>query len=316
MKPNNIKSLLALLILFAFFTGCINSANPSPAFSDKTNIPMVVTSSPLQESTQTPIPILHTVTAPTKDDYTYLINLLNNNGNCHLPCFWGITPGKSVFEEAKSILLPLNNISDSLNFNSIGINNVSAVYKEKDLGVYLHLNFGVSEKNIVTWMFFGSRVLRELNQGNYEEVFNHPLYNQMLRFYSMPNVLSVYGEPTSILLRTNSEQPPQIRGNFDILLAYPERGTVVHYNMPMYIDETKIAGCPENSTIELYLVDPSGILSSSELLKIYSDAFGNSSVGYKFIGEVNSLSVSEFVQIFNEPSNKCIETPATHWPPP
>lgn len=318
MNTTIIKYMFTLLNISIIFSGCVSISSPSSTFIDKTNTPIDI-EYPVQESTKVSTPTIHTLTQATKDDYTYLINLLKNNGDCSLPCFWGITPGKSKFEEARQILLPLNEISDSLNLNPIGVSNFNMVYKEIDLGVHLNLNFNTSSNNdVVNWVSLTSWALRELSQGNFEDINNSVLYEQLLRIYSMPNILTAYGEPTTILLRTNSELPSQGKGDFNVLLLYYDKGILAHYKMPMEVHESNIVGCPENSTIELFLVDPVGIESANDLLEIYSDPYKFEDIygHYKPINEATSLSLSEFVKIFSGFSSNCIETPAYYWTPP
>ncbi|MDH5507610.1 MAG: hypothetical protein OEZ02_10350, partial [Anaerolineae bacterium] len=37
-----------------------------------------------------------------------ILDLLENNGGCRLPCFWGITPGETTWSEAYALLAPLS----------------------------------------------------------------------------------------------------------------------------------------------------------------------------------------------------------------
>lgn len=66
-----------------------------------------VTSSPTPHPTRTPRPTPRpTLTAAEK--YAYVKEMLTTNAGCELPCWWGITPGESNWQEAMDQLPGLN----------------------------------------------------------------------------------------------------------------------------------------------------------------------------------------------------------------
>ncbi|RLF31751.1 MAG: hypothetical protein DRM98_05085 [Thermoplasmata archaeon] len=70
-----------------------------------TELPTQISPSPSRTSTPTPWPThtpLPTLTA--EERYVYVQERLATNGGCELPCWWGITPGESTWQEAKDQL--------------------------------------------------------------------------------------------------------------------------------------------------------------------------------------------------------------------
>jgi hypothetical protein len=70
--------------------------------------------------TYTPIPSATPTLIPTlsvKDAQIKLLGLLATNGGCRLPCLWGITPGKSNYQEAQNVLKPLSGVAETTYFD-------------------------------------------------------------------------------------------------------------------------------------------------------------------------------------------------------
>jgi hypothetical protein len=119
MKSKKLFSLPLVLLGF-ILVGCNGSTLtvPIPAFTPtilplvtKTSIPSTVTPTPTIEitpssaatqiSTQAFIPTFEVSYGKSK-----FLALYHTNGNCQLPCWWGIVPGKTTLEEVKSQFAP------------------------------------------------------------------------------------------------------------------------------------------------------------------------------------------------------------------
>ncbi len=66
----------------------------------ETQTPIVT---PLPTRTSTPSPTL----SPSEVQ-AYILDLLQKNAGCRLPCWWGIVPGQTAWQEAESFLAPLS----------------------------------------------------------------------------------------------------------------------------------------------------------------------------------------------------------------
>jgi hypothetical protein len=257
-------------------------------------------------------------TLPMEDAQLAMLNLLTNNGNCRLPCLWGITPGKSTFDESRSILEPLASISDFTAFES-NLGAINPIYVEGDVRIHTNVRYRADPNdNFVNSISFYAQALREISQGNYEELFGYPLYDRLLKAYSLPQILTSYGTPADILIRTNLEPPPQNWGPFELLISYPEQGILVHYTTLLNAVGPNIIGCPTKSKLELYLVPSRSFNSTNDLLESRAAPLKIEEIfpGFRPVEEVTSLSLDDFVRIFSQPTGECIETPASYWPSP
>lgn len=63
--------------------------------------------SPSSSPTLTRTPVTPVPTLPPKEQNAYLLNLIETNGGCELPCFLGIQPGISSWEDIRLIEGPI-----------------------------------------------------------------------------------------------------------------------------------------------------------------------------------------------------------------
>lgn len=290
----------------ATFTNVINNATPT-----LTLIP-VSTPMPSLSAISTVIPALSEGAARVR-----LLDILANNGDCRLPCLWGIMPGKTTYQEAKEILVPLSSISDFTAFTS-GVGNIVPFYTEGDLIIYVNVDF-VTNDDIVNRVSFEGRALKEVKEDRgSNDVFNSMFFGKKFGFYMLPQILSEYGPPTSVMLLTLAEIPISNRGpgRFNILLLYPDQGILAHYTTEMHVVGNNVIGCPANAHIEMELF-PSGNRDSffeSLAQTMWSEEYIKNN--YKPLEKVTSMSIEEFYQTFRQPIDGCLETPANLWPAP
>ena len=317
MKIQRIVIWLNLILFMAFISSCAQSTEtlstssltmtsgvtPAPSF---TSLP---TMSPTQTLTPTIIPTL-----PMEEARTRLLDLLANNGGCHLPCLWGITPGRSSFQEAQVILAPLGSLSDFTSlFPSPG--EISPSYTEENFVLYTRVAYLYPENGIVNSISFNAEAHELVKEGGYENVFDSKFFGEKVSAYSLLHVLSEQGVPSSVMIATSGG--PLTRGGtggFDILLLYPDQGTLVNYTTQMHLTGTNVRGCPPNAHVEMELYPPGQSDSFFESLKKTDWAVKLNY--YKPLEETTSISVQEFYETFRVPTDKCIETPANLWPTP
>lgn len=117
MKPYTCLLIAALLIGAIYLAGC-TASGPLP--SPTTNINETATPEPslIPSSTSTPTPTrtaTPTATAthkplptlPLPEAIEKMQELLEMNGGCAFPCWWGITPGKTTWNEVLDTLQPI-----------------------------------------------------------------------------------------------------------------------------------------------------------------------------------------------------------------
>jgi len=256
-------------------------------------------------------------TLPVEEAQEKLLNLLSNNGGCRLPCVWGITPGKSNYQEAQAILSPLAAISELTGFRPEG-GAIFPVYDDGDLTLYTVIGFNVdslSENPIVNRVGFRTEMHKPLQEGGYENVFDSNFFGDIITAYTLPHVLSELGVPSSVMIATAGG--PLTRGGtggFAILMLYPDDGILVNYTTQMHLMGTNMRGCPVNAHVEMELFPKGNSDSFFEFLK--QGGWAIRLDYYRPLDEATSISVDEFYQTFREPNDKCIETPINLWPTP
>ena len=113
--------LFLIIVLFALLVGCTSSTQPLPASVPpaKTFVTTQNATLPLVIPTLVPtLALTNTFTSiPTlspEDAHTRLRALLNDSTSCRLPCWLGITPGQSTWQDANEQLALFSGIADSL----------------------------------------------------------------------------------------------------------------------------------------------------------------------------------------------------------
>ncbi len=325
MKSYLMFPRFTLILLMAAISSCTQSAesvaNQPPIISDLpataiiSKEPSVTTDTLTLTPTPTLIPILQSEEAGRK-----LLELLSNNSSCRLPCLWGITPGKSTYQEAQAIMASLSSISRSTGFTPQG-GSINPTLIENDMMLIINAGFNtdsLSSHQIVSRI--GLRV-RNFKIGKPDDdtalstVFDSKIFGDRIMYYSLHNQLSEQGIPSSVMISTSSVSVLEGgSGVFDILLLYPDQGILVNYSMQGYLFGPAIRGCPANAHVEIELYPTGDSDSFFEMLKQtdWVIKFGY----YKPLEEVTSISIDEFYQTFREPNDKCIETLAKLWPTP
>lgn len=243
-------------------------------------------------------------TLPVNQANSRLLELLANNGNCQLPCIWGLTPGESTYDDALDILIPLSSIS---NFTDLSTSpgDISPTYAEDDNILSTRIAFPFSTTGIIRHIIFQIGIVASNDE-----------FSKQIEYYMLPNILSQYDNPTTVMLSTMAKLPGSgVHGGFKILLLYPDRGILVNYTMQMQIVGENIMGCPSNSHIEFELYPPGHADSFFDLLEPSGWAQIIQKT-YKPIEEATSISQEDFYRIFSQQTDECILTPANLWPVP
>ena len=331
MKIQKIYGCFSLLLFITVVVGCSqlteSKVTPSPAasvltvssaFPTDTMLPTLTSAAtdiPTQLSTPTIVPTLS-----IEDARKRLLELLATNGDCRLPCLWGITPGKSNYLEARNILFPLSNVVATYfapsTVNGISMGSASPLYIEDDLQLNTRVAYWYGDNGIVDYVAF--RVVeQQLSKDQYGNqlttpIFDSPTFAKRTEYYSISHVLTEQGVPDSVTISFYlPSDNPAFAGGFEIALFYPEQGIWVHYTMPLYSPSGIQRGCPTNAHVEMALFspgDPDYFFSYLE-----KTDWGRTKGGYKPLEEVTSMSVEEFYQTFRNPTDKCIETPENLW---
>lgn len=300
----------------------------------KPSIPLTETNPTVDLS---PIPNTPTVIIPIPSDAEskeVALNLLKNNGDCDLPCIWGLTPGITTSVERQKILVSYGEFSDS-DFSMSG----SGADLSKNPG-----GFGIGITNEQTRIFIGLSYYETENlieiltlvsgaQQDQKYVYGNISYSGLLEYYTLPQLLSNYGVPSNVLVHalpydvfSKADYEP-----FSIVVIYSDLGIMAEYISPTeWIGEMvelptpglsvgEIArGCPSQSRIILRTWD---VKKNIPIKKIASIAAGEgiSGTAYDYflpIQDATFMSVDDFYNTFKEPNNEqCIELSSRFWMP-
>jgi hypothetical protein len=284
-------------------------ATPTPRRSPTSTFTATQTSTPTITPTYWP-------TLPLAQAQSRLLELLATNGGCQLPCLFGITPGQTTSQEIRMIFDPLS----SMDLLLVSHRDVSGyfgfIYKIDDLHYDFKFAYHSSRHTYIVEVFrLSVYLLRLIDDRGYEDVFGSPIFNQMVSLYTLPQILTTYGPPDQVVIRTWARPARNIDEEFTVYLAYLERGFFVKYTMPMELRGDVVIGCPSAAWVELAVIEPGKHEDYQKLLR---------SVGFHYydgvtdmmIDVATSLTVDEFYQIYKQPTDACLETPANLWSDP
>jgi hypothetical protein len=308
--------IITSLIFSIFLTGCISppintstqseTSLPKSISTSIATAPILVTISqtstqlPSQTTTATPIPTWTPLpTLELTAALFYVENLLQNNGGCRLPCWWGFTPGTSEWNLANQYLKSFTLINGPINYEEDGRQKV------------------------------GYQV--DFQTNNEELGFGLDVHDEIINNFGIPPETSVYGYKLDQLL-TKSGRPEEIwlapmpdtpGGSWYYLVIYsPAQGIMARYGggaTPSYIvgndgiaTITNLHICPIGVGPELWLVPPNTLKGVKGNSALGGTAFTDILIP---IQQATGMSVEEFYKTFRSGDiSTCFDTPSESWP--
>lgn len=298
-------------------------SSPTPLNQSNTQT-ITVTSTPTQLTHPYPTALVES-TMTAAETKTLVFNMFNDNGDCSLPCFWGLSPQLTNAHYSQSFIQRFGN-----------------TISEKD--IYTHSNAidsleGYAEINLyndrlrthVSITYYNQKEKLEqiivsagsyMEEGNGENVnskitFGESIFTHQLDYYMLPNVLNNYDKPSDVLILPILYGAPYlVQDLLSLVLIYQEDGFMVEYIFPLNYDGELLVGCPNQVgyiNIVTWPTDEdlsmSSILSKKSSLGINSENINS----YKSIEDATSLTVNDFYKTFNIKNAKCLQTPHSLW---
>jgi hypothetical protein len=226
--------------------GAIPSLTTNSIIPTRTKIPL-----PALISTWTPIPTL----APGAITKT-IMQYYKNNGGCQLPCWWGITPGQTSWQEVREILSPISQEQGPFVKSGAPRYDYSLPISEEPLAFpsfpYIEPKFWMEDK-IVSIININSQWIQQ----NFD--------------YSLSGVLNTLGMPEEIWIKVRTDTPNL--PPYELFLFYPTKGILLASNGETRVDGQNLLVCPQkfrlgNFPPALFLFSPNISYSFSQLGKI------------------------------------------------
>jgi len=266
------------------------TATPLLVMSTHTSRPVVLTAT-LRAPAATSLSIL-----PADQAEARVVELLKTNNGCKLPCFWGITPGHTSWNEAKSFLEAFSSRTDGMNFTKRSGFLSEFYFPLKDnTPVDLHLR-----------LIIDNNLIQEVSVMD----FDAPSYH-------LAEFLANNGMPDQVWLLTYS-QVSYGGGDvvpFPVYLFYKDAQMIVAYGYGQGIVKgDQITGCIEGSpSLYIWSLDKSLTFQEAGKLGGYyqpSDKFLEISDATQ-----GKLNAKKFYESFKEPRvETCFQTPTKLWP--
>ena len=222
-------------------------------------------------------------------------------------------PGVIKQEDVRSYLSPFEAITGNyaLKKNS-GMISFTIPNQDRHLDIYL--DYGGKDE-LLNWIWIGAQSLEPIT-GGYSLVYGDAFYNQVMRKYILPQILTDYGKPQRVLVWA---PPLDFQQPFELLLDYSSSGFLIGYSLPEKRVGVNFVGCPSQAHIYFWLWPKDKEHSFSDM--IATTGFGSfdpvSINFYKPIEDVTKYTLDIFYKTFKEPGNvTCIVTPSHYWVTP
>lgn len=259
-------------------------------------------------------PVSQPSIAQQLDNISFL-DILNDNGDCHLPCILGLNPGLTTRKSEEDYMSSLSSID------------YIEITRMKN-GSHLSITLGEKEKQSIFLIdtYFSREILEHITFTVYDtdgqsELLDGSLKNQYVPYFLLPKLLEKYGHPDKIWIA--AWHPDKItKPVFDpatIVLYYAKKGFLIQYISSSTINDKSISICPSNASIEITSWDPNIELTLEEILKKISSSkysMTNEMLDYfKEIDKATSFTIDDFYSNFTSSnSSYCIKTSQDIWP--
>jgi len=256
------------------------------------------TYTPTSSPTPTTLPLTFTPlpTLEPKEALAKVRELLKTNKGCKLPCFWGIIPGHTSWDEAKDFLETFSSQSETLNFTkSPGV--FSDFYYTQDDNTLVNLHLSMIVKN---------DLIQEISVMD----FDAPTYH-------LAEFLANNGMPDQIWLLTY-KQVSYGGGDvvpFLIYLFYKDAQMIVAYGYGQgTVSSDQIEGCVDGSP-SLYMWSLGNPLTFQEASKLGGYSQPTDKLLEISDATQGKMDANKFFETFKESGvEPCFQTPKNLWP--
>jgi hypothetical protein len=250
------------------------------------------TRTPTPAPTWTPLSTL-----PANEALAIVNDLLVNNGGCNLPCWWGITPGETSWQEAHQFLAT---IATKIEQGGSGLHVENGV-------TYQTTNYSVTYD--IAGVPSGGGALFSIKNGIISSIYVGPA--STVQSFKLHQLLTDFGKPEKVLLKTYPNTP-ELYLPFRLVLFYANHRILAFYEYEAHKEGDLLQGCPLSVGPELWLWSTNEVWTEKDAEEIVLGP--DSPNPLRPLEEVTDMSIDDFFQAFKNPESKtCIETPMDLW---
>ena len=249
----------------------------------------------LRPTTPTTMPLTTALpTLTTEEIQAEILNLFQVRDTCKLPCFWGITPGKTTWEAAVSSLERVASRIDILTSSNEEMQGVVA---------WIDTPYEISSTKIVFNVISSNDVVKILKTRGFPNASS----------LFIPQFLESNGPPEEVWMHSFKSFPDN-HPSVMFSLFYPSKGVLATY----YADGEVIDGAIRACWIEapnLVLWEPDRRLSYEEAFFITEYPHIEEPIGqYRRMKEATGVDINTFyTKNAGSADDVCLETPQSWW---
>jgi hypothetical protein len=301
----NKLNLLGLLFVFLVVVACRGSNAPTTQRPSATHFPnATLTWSPTVEPTTTVPPTIVWTPLPTlspDEAESRVLDLLQYNAGCSLPCWWGITPGETSASTAIQFLSTFTDLATVLGTPG---NEHSAVVEQGAAIDYVGSSYRIFGNYGSTDYTFQDGLVDTISANYGGGTGDH-----RAEMYQLSRILSSNGEPGEIWVSAAPNSP--LGNTADLYLFYGQQGIFVHYlYQDLVVSADKMEICPFGvGPEELKLWSPSAHRYAG-----FADYYFSHPVSWPPIETALGMDRAAFYRAFKNPADSlCFETPLQFW---
>lgn len=291
IEPNHAQTSPTIEATFHPASTIVVVRTPTPVYTLTTTFPAIVTDA---RSSQ------------------IVFNLLQQNGGCKIPCWWGLEPGKTSWKTALDYFLQLGQKPRSwtnISLPQYRIWGAGFDVPEYDFGVYAM--FFVDKNGIIRLIAPSAQT----SPAPDEIIYGDDFYLKAMRQYRLPAMLKNYGQPEQALLYLQQASDP-VAPDYQFILFYANAGVLVEYYGQSQEQGDQLRLCPIKTYQEMWLWDPNENLSLEDVFvhqaMLQTDDLKKHLALFLPLKDATGLNISEFTINFQS-DNACLETPKSLW---
>ncbi|HKZ55601.1 MAG TPA: hypothetical protein VJ123_08995 [Anaerolineales bacterium] len=294
----------------------------------QTVAPSTPTETPFPIASLTPTQKPLTSTAQTvlsaEEAKSLMLDLLQSNGNCRLPCLWGVTPGEAGTQTLEAFMAQLGNAITTNEDTVLHVDRfantggVDLSYYEDDSDFRISFSYYMAGDRVSQLALSTDATKIWPEEG---QVFGDSDFNQLLQYYALPHVLSEYGRPAQVLIAPFPDDPDYPSPEwipFSVVLYYPDKGILVEYLSPRETKGDQYVGCPHKAHVYATVWNPQHKPALSEIVtKLSGQGINELNVDYfKSVEDATTTDLDSFFEEFKDAraDSACLETSVSIWP--